>query len=126
MKLFNKKYFVFYIILCLSCGTFIHCMKTVAVVGQVKRVPIIMYHCILKDEKGRGKYTISKKLLENDLKFLKDKGYTTVFASELAKLFKNGDEIPEKCVILTFDDGYYNSLVYALPLLTKYDMKGSA
>ena len=32
--------------------------------------------------------------------------------------------LPEKPIIITFDDGYYNNLGYAVPLLKKYNMKG--
>lgn len=86
-------------------------------------VPIIMYHSILKDESKRGKYVITPSDLENDLKFLKENGYTAVFMHDLIEFAYSGAPLPEKPVVLTFDDGYYNNLTYAYPLMEKYGMK---
>ena len=36
---------------------------------------------------------------------------------------KNGTPLPEKPIILSFDDGYYNNYAYAFPLAQQYDMK---
>ena len=66
---------------------------------------------------------ISPDYLEEDLKYLKEHGYTTIFLSELTEHFKSGSELPEKPIILTFDDGYYDNYVYAWPLLEKYECK---
>ena len=38
---------------------------------------------------------------------------------------KRGGELPEKPIILSFDDGTYNYREYLLPLLEKYDMKAT-
>ena len=37
-------------------------------------VPIIMYHSILKDSSRSNKYTVTPAVLEEDLKYIKDKG----------------------------------------------------
>ncbi len=87
------------------------------------QLPIIMYHGILKDTKRQGKYVISPELLESDMKYLKENGYTPVFMQDVIDYVKNGTPLPEKPIILSFDDGYYNNYAYAFPLAQQYDMK---
>ena len=83
-------------------------------------LPILMYHGILKDTKLQGDYVISPSQFEQDLKMLKEKGFHTVTVSSLIDYVYSGKPIPEKPVMLTFDDGYYNNYLYAYPLLKKY------
>lgn len=86
-------------------------------------LPIIMYHSILKDQKLQNDYTISPTLMENDLKYLTSSGYTTVTVDDLINYVYHGKKLPEKCIMLTFDDGYYNNYYYAYPLLKKNKCK---
>ena len=86
-------------------------------------VPIIMYHSILKDPSRSNKYTVTPTVLEEDLKYIKDKGYTTVTIADLISYVYNDTPLPEKPIVLTFDDGHYNNYGYLFPLLEKYDMK---
>ena len=86
-------------------------------------VPIIMYHSILKDPSRSNKYTVTPAVLEEDLKYIKDKGYTTVTIADLISYVYDNKPLPEKPIVLTFDDGHYNNYGYLFPLLEKYDMK---
>lgn len=86
-------------------------------------LPIIMYHSILKDKNLQNDYTISPTLFENDLKYLTDNGYTTVTVEDLINYVYHGRDLPDRCIMLTFDDGYYNNYYYAYPLLKKYKCK---
>ena len=86
-------------------------------------VPIIMYHSILKDSSRSNKYTVTPAVLEEDLKYIKDKGYTTVTIADLISYVYDDSPLPEKPIVLTFDDGHYNNYGYLFPLLEKYDMK---
>ncbi|QAT42695.1 polysaccharide deacetylase family protein [Aminipila luticellarii] len=86
-------------------------------------LPIIMYHGLVKDKKLQNQYFISPDLFENDLKYLKENGYSTITMSELIDYVYNGAPLPEKPVILTFDDGFYNNYLYAFPLLKEYNEK---
>ena len=86
-------------------------------------VPIIMYHSILKDPSRSNKYTVTPAVLEEDLKYIKDKGYTTVTIADLISYVYDDSPLPEKPIVLTFDDGHYNNYGYLFPLLEKYDMK---
>lgn len=86
-------------------------------------LPVIMYHSILDSEKYAGKYVISSSELEEDLKYLKENGYVAVTVKDLYDYVYSGKALPKKPVMLTFDDGYYNNYVNALPLMKKYNMK---
>ncbi|MBR1739518.1 MAG: polysaccharide deacetylase family protein [Ruminococcus sp.] len=86
-------------------------------------VPIIMYHGITEKEELRGEYTVSLSELEQDMVYLKNHGFTTVFIDDLIAYVDGEGELPEKPVVLTFDDGAYSNYVYLPPLLEKYDMK---
>lgn len=90
--------------------------------GEIS-LPIIMYHSFLKDEKMQGDYTVSPELFEADLKYITANGYTTVTVNDLIAYVYEGKDLPDKCIMLTFDDGYYNNYYYAYPLLKKYNCK---
>ncbi len=87
------------------------------------RLPIIMYHHVLKDRSRLGKYIVSPKEIEKDILYLKEQGYTTIVMEDLINFVYNKAELPEKPIMLTFDDGYYSNYTYVLPLLEKYDCK---
>lgn len=86
-------------------------------------VPIIMYHSVLKDISRSNKYTITPSTLEEDLKYINTNGYNTVTISDLISYVYDNKELPEKPIIITFDDGHYNNYGYVYPLLEKYNMK---
>lgn len=87
------------------------------------KLPIIMYHFISKGEDINNKFTISAKTFEEDLKYLSENGYTTILVSDLINYTENNQNLPEKPIILTFDDGAYNNYCYAYPLAQKYTAK---
>ncbi len=86
-------------------------------------LPILMYHSVLKDPTRSGMYIVTPDLLEKDLQYLKEHQYQTITVSDVVSYVYDGKDLPERPVILTFDDGHYNNLTYLLPLLEKYDMK---
>ncbi|MDY3790934.1 MAG: polysaccharide deacetylase family protein [Oscillospiraceae bacterium] len=94
-----------------------------AVSHSAVSLPALMYHSVLKNPSRTGEYVITPSLLENDLKYLRDKGYTAVSPEEILAFTDEGEPLPEKPVFITFDDGHLNNMTYALPLLEEYDMK---
>lgn len=88
-------------------------------------IPIIMYHGIIADSSKEKEYFISKSRFESDLKWIQQEGYTTIFPSQLIDYVENGAALPEKPIILSFDDGYCNNYINAFPLLQKYEMKAT-
>lgn len=86
-------------------------------------LPILMYHGITNIPSAVTDYTILSDTFEKDLKWLGENGFTSVSPSQLVGYVEKGSALPDKPVLLTFDDGYANNYTFALPLLQKYHMK---
>ncbi|MBQ7751709.1 MAG: polysaccharide deacetylase family protein, partial [Clostridia bacterium] len=89
--------------------------------GNGIKLPVLMYHSVTDDASKTGKYVITKTQFEEDIKYLKKKGYNTVSAKQLIKYVYLGEDLPENPIVLSFDDGMYNNKEYVLPILEKYD-----
>lgn len=87
------------------------------------KLPILMYHSVLNDANRENKYVITPEDFEKDLQFLKENGFQTITTADLIAYKENQIALPEKPVMITFDDGYYNNYSYVFPLLKKYEMK---
>ena len=85
-----------------------------------------MYHAVGPEEGADWPKTLIMKpeLFESHLQYLKEQGYTIVTVAELAERLQQGKSV-DKYVALSFDDGYKNNHSVVLPLLQKYDAKGS-
>ena len=88
-------------------------------VPRSARVPIIMYHSLAGTE---GSTSISGAEFEADLRYLREHGYQALTLSDLVNFVYHGTPLPEKPIVLTFDDGYYNNYSIGLPLIRAYDM----
>lgn len=91
--------------------------------GQGVSLPVLMYHSVLKDPARTGEYVITPDLLEQDLAYLKKSGCTAVSGAEVFAFVHSGVPLPEKPVMITFDDGHLNNLTYCSELMEKYEMK---
>ncbi len=85
-------------------------------------VPIFMYHFILEDY---GDYPdtenfLKPETLEEQLKYISENGYDTIYIDELDDLYKY-----DKPVALTFDDCFVYFYDNAFPLLKKYNQKAT-
>ena len=83
-------------------------------------LPVVMYHQLTKSEARAGRYVLMLDQFEKDLKYLSEKGYKTVTVNQLLDFSQGKGNIPEKAVMITFDDGCETLYEYALPLLKKY------
>lgn len=94
------------------------------------RVPILMYHYVeyVKDKEDtiRQSLNIIPSIFEAQVKTLQDNGYTFLTAYELADILDEKKEVPEKPVLLTFDDGHWDLYTDVLPILQKYHVKATA
>jgi peptidoglycan/xylan/chitin deacetylase (PgdA/CDA1 family) len=83
-----------------------------------RTVPVMMYHHVSPTP---GMITITPENFESHLAWLASAGFSTLDAAQFAG-FLAGEDVPEKSVVLTFDDGYLDNWVYGHPLLQRYGM----
>lgn len=76
---------------------------------------VLMYHSI---ENNASDLSVSPAKFEQQLKWLKTKGYRFVTVSELLEL-----DSTEKVVALTFDDGFKDNYTNMFPVLQRYAAK---
>jgi len=86
------------------------------------KLPIIIYHNITTNKQQLNEYAITPEQLENDLKYIKEKDYTTITMTQLINHCLKGDKLPKKPIIICFDDGFESMYTYAFPLLKQYNM----
>lgn len=113
-------------VLLVLCGALTLSSRARAAESKPAPLPILMYHHISKSPEQWGKHVISPETFEGDLRYLSDNGYTTVTTADLLAYVDEGKALPEKPVMITFDDGQLSFLEYALPLLERYDRKAVA
>ena len=92
----------------------------VSTVPEQRNLPIVMYHQLTKNPDKSGKYVLTLEQFEKDLQYLKSKGYQSVSIRQLVDFSEGKGDIPQKSVMITFDDGNETLYEYALPLLEKY------
>ena len=56
---------------------------------------------------------------------LKEAGFTSILFKDLVDYADNGKSLPEKPVLITFDDGYLSNYQYAYPILRELNMKAT-
>jgi peptidoglycan/xylan/chitin deacetylase (PgdA/CDA1 family) len=93
------------------------------------QVPILMYHYISVPPPDADKIRIGLSVppanFEAHLRYLKENGYHTISLHQLLLSLTRGEPLPDKPIILTFDDGYRDNYENAFPLLQKYGFTGT-
>ena len=86
-------------------------------------VPVLMYHILIS---GRNdSISVDPARFTEQMLALKSAGYTSITENDLLAHLEQGTALPEKPVLITFDDGYISNYTEAFPVLKRLDMKAS-
>jgi peptidoglycan/xylan/chitin deacetylase (PgdA/CDA1 family) len=92
-------------------------------------VPILMYHHIadppFNADEFRRDLSVSPDLFYQQLRYLKEQGYQTIGLNDLALHLTRGKPLPQKPIIITFDDGYADNYTHAFRLLKRFGFTGT-
>lgn len=86
--------------------------------AKLARVPVFMYHDILPQKEVF--FDVTYQEFAQHLRLIQEKGLTPISFDQLLTHLRTGLPLPEKPVMLTFDDGYGGHYEYVYPLLKKY------
>lgn len=92
--------------------------------SNAKGITVINYHSF-GDYKEIANINITEKLFCEQLKMLKDNGYSTITEEQLIAYLQGHGRIPEKAVFLTIDDGYESVYKMAYPILKEMGMQAT-
>ena len=85
---------------------------------------ILCYHGVSHRYINFSYRHVAKSEFEEQVKYLIKKNYTFITLTNLINSLKNNRKLKEKCVILTFDDGFKDVIKNAYPVMKKYNAKG--
>lgn len=92
-----------------------------SVSGAPHSLTILMYHKVNPDPRSGGLgLRVPPERFEEQMRYLRDHGYSVVSMDDVAAFLKAERNLPPKPVVITFDDGYRDNYLYAFPILKKY------
>lgn len=89
-------------------------------------VPILMYH-VIGDPEGEVPFLdlwLSETDFRDQVNWLADNGYTAVTLVQVQEAWYDGGTLPEKPVVLSFDDGVLGQYLFGLPILREKGWAG--
>ena len=95
------------------------------------KVPVLMYHYVSEvpaaeaASPGARDLRVPPALFAQHLELLRGAGYHTVTAPQLWAALNSRAELPDRPILLTFDDGYADAYQNVMPLLQRYGFSGT-
>jgi len=89
---------------------------------NLKDVPVLNYH---KVDMLNHALSVSPQEFEEQMEYLYKNDYKTITPDQLMAYLKYGKELPDKPILITFDDGYLDNYTNAYPIMKKYGFTGT-
>ena len=92
--------------------------------GPCAYVPTLMYHHIepldLAEQEGHKQLTVGDVNFRGQMEYVRKSNHSIISMQQLIEFFDAGMALPQKPLLLTFDDGYSDFATYAAPILKEY------
>lgn len=119
---------------CVALLAVIACLGGLAAVWRERRRPrviCLMYHRLASVEDYRGSegtervFTLPSDVFEAQIAYLKNGGYSFVTPDQVCRFVRGEEQLPDRSVLLTFDDGCASIDRIARPILERYEVCGT-
>ena len=107
------------ILVSISCFALLFRIPTSSGAGK-RHIPVLVYHRV---GYTTDNFTVTPERFATDLQTLQLWGYSTISLEQLQKFLDEPDfELPDKPILITFDDGYKDNFDNAYPVLKQHGM----
>lgn len=89
------------------------------------KIPVLLYHVVQPNPDPTNPYQFSLEEFEKHMAYLKENGYRTLTMKQYFNILDGKAAMPEKPILLTFDDNSNDFYPYVYPVLNKYRMKAT-
>ncbi|MCI6301158.1 MAG: polysaccharide deacetylase family protein [Megasphaera elsdenii] len=86
-------------------------------------VPVLNYHQV--NNKFNTVLTMKPANFDEQMKYLHDNDYHSITLEQFDAYMRGEGDLPDRPVLITFDDGYVDNYEEAYPILKKYNMRGT-
>lgn len=90
----------------------------------VKGLPVLVYHKI-SSNKTPDFLTVATARMREHLEYITQKGYNTIFLSDMIDYIEKGKPLPPKALMITLDDGFRDNYTDLYPLLKEFNCKAN-
>lgn len=98
--------------------------------GRQIKVPILMYHYIGGNpnpaDVARDSLSVPPEKFDEQMGYLKSNGFNVITLDTLYAALSGQISLPDKSVVITFDDGYIDLFLNAYPILLKHQLRAVA
>lgn len=114
----------------LSLGSFLpsgnsaETIQPISEAPDTQGIPVLIYHEIVMDDRPPGETVISLEKFREQMHYLHTHGYKPVTMKDLLQYMRTGKRLPQRSIVLNFDDGWKNVL-NAVPVLDLYSFPAS-
>ena len=90
-----------------------------------KSIPVLSYHRVLPDfiEKDAPMYSVLPEQFAEQMEYLSSHGFDSLSLDEYEQIVAGEKDVPERSILITFDDGYADFYSQALPIAKQYGIQ---
>ena len=86
-----------------------------------RSVPILMYHEVSERRvSGFEKYSVTRRAFAAQMRWLASAGHVTIALDHLLAHYRARAPIPERAIVITFDDGFRECAAHAAPIMASH------
>ena len=115
MSFFTKRFLIALVLITV--------MMSFIIISTPNGIPVLNYHQI--NDRDENPLTISPDQFAAQMDWLMANGYHALTQDEFLDAIENGTRLPDRPVLITFDDGYADNYKYAYPILKERNMRAT-